>query len=182
MIDTLKAADRKIVEKILTREGGLLTRDAFYRARKKEWTTTKDRFNGRYLYDDLLANTQSNLKCNPVEAEALANGSMFSWNLLERGIARRITKNAPAELAAALSLTSRLHWVTICAPGRMIIDKDDDAWWILFALAAGDIDCARAYFGTKPRRLPNGNEPSVVLYNTLMAILTIDNCAVTEPM
>jgi hypothetical protein len=172
MIEHFSTKDRETIEFLGRRVNCDLSRDAAFRAVKKEMQSSVDHHNGELEYDNVVANQNRKFKCDDTEAQALAVGCLYGWDLVERGVVRRIVRNSPTELAAALSLNARLEWLTLCAPGRPLTDRDDDAWHIMSALAGSDINAAVAFFGTRSRPLKRRNCPATLLYNGLRSIIT----------
>ena len=93
--------------------------------------------------------------------------------MLRRGVARRILRDDPGELGAALSLSTRLDWLDWCEPGHLPGDSRYSLVWKVFnGLAAGDHEVARAFFGPRPRNLSRGHKSAVLIYNAVQAIVT----------
>ncbi|HUY88839.1 MAG TPA: hypothetical protein VMV10_08910 [Pirellulales bacterium] len=99
--------------------------------------------------------------------------SLFSTDLLERGLARRIAFNVLSDLRTALSMDARIKWLE----HRRYRSKDGsypDAWTILRALAARDVAIARRFLDLADGPLRGGARETVLLYNAILGILTQD--------
>ncbi len=132
-----------------------------------------ERYSGLTLYDLTLRNLKTNFRYTDEEAEAVAAANLYGRGLLRRGVARRILRDDPGELAAALSLAARLDWLGWCEPGHLQGDSRYSLVWMVFnGLAAGDHEVARAFFGPRPRNLSRGHKSAVLIYNTVQAIVT----------
>ena len=99
---------------------------------------------------------------------------LYNLQLMRRGVARRIVHDDPAELEAALWLATRIDWIEVCPPSRRMEDRYPYIWIVFRGLAASDRDIARAFFGSRPPKLSGGHGPTVLIYNTVQAIVTED--------
>jgi hypothetical protein len=172
-LETLGASDRETIDRIVKERGGDQTRDEFFRS-KLEWSkTTVEKYSGLAYYQIHYQNIKRNLECGDSEAEAVVAGEIYSWDLVARGVARRIVKDSPSELACALSLAARLKRLRACETGPAK-DREYEIWEAMQALAAGDIEGARAYFMPGQRRITKGHHPSAITYNAVMGILRED--------
>jgi hypothetical protein len=173
LIRQLPEAHRKLVRRIVDRGGGGLSRGEFFRREKARDRKQIDRYSGLSHYDVLLRNLKANNEgCTEEEVEAMAVANLYGRDLLRRGIARRILRDDPGELEAALSLQARLDWLEMCEPAVRRHDTYPDVWMVFHGLAAGDHEVARAFFGPRPRALSGGHEATVLIYNAVQAIVT----------
>jgi hypothetical protein len=173
LIRQFPEADRKLLRRIVEREGGDLSRDQFFRREKARDHQQVDRNSGLTLHELLLRNLKNNHELiSEEEAEAMAVANLYGRGLLRRGVARRILRDDPGELEAALSLATRLERLVWCAPGNPRDDRYSLIWTVFHGLAAGDHEVARAFFGTRPRDLSAGHKPTVLIYNAVQAIVT----------
>jgi hypothetical protein len=163
---------RELVRRILERDGGKLSRSQFYSQTKKRESKEIEKYSGLMFYDLRLRNLNEHYGCSDDEAEAMAAARIYGQQLLRRGLARRIVHDDPAELEAALWLATRIEWIESCPPSRLVGERYPEIWIILRGLAAGDLDVARAFFGPRPRKLSGGHKSTVLVYNTVQAIVT----------
>src|SRR5262249_39778436 len=157
---------RKLVRSIAGRYCGVLSREQYFRRNKKHWSSEIDKRSGKTLYAILLENIQTSESCTEDEAAAMAIASLYSWELLPRGVARRLIQNDLGELEAALSLGARIAWLQSSLPQRRQADLYPNIWTVFHGLAASDIDVAQAFFGGRGRALTGGHRPTVLIYNT----------------
>jgi hypothetical protein len=108
------------------------------------------------------------------EVDALVELNLLSTHVRERGVARRIAFNLPAELRQALSLEARIEWIWRGELGNEAGHSScyPESWIILRALAAKDIVVARRFFDGDCRPLRRGHRATVLLYNALLSIIT----------
>ncbi len=173
LIGQLPELHRKLLRRIVERDGGDLSRDQFFRRELARDQKEIERYSGLNIYDLTLRNLSANFGYTDEDAEALARANIYGRGLLRRGIARRILRDDPGELAAALSLSARLDWLSWCEPGHLQGDSRYSLVWRVFnGLAAGDHAVARAFFGPRPRNLSAGSMAAVLIYNAVQAIVT----------
>jgi hypothetical protein len=172
LLRQLPAKHRKLVQSIVERCDKQLSREEYFRLQEKQWKTELDKYSSQTLYEVLFENLKSPNSCTDEEAEALATARILSLDLLARGVARRIVNDDPAELECALRLGTRIEWVESCLPRLSSDQKYPNIWTVFHGLAASDIEVARAFFGASPGRLTGGHYPTVLVYNTIQAIVT----------
>ncbi len=172
LIRQLPEKHRKLVRRIIEREGGDLSRNEFYLQNKRRIRKEIEKYSGLTLYDLVLRNLKEHYGCTDEEAEAMSAARTYCQDLVRRGIARRIVRDDPSELEAALSLATRYDWIEICYPSRQTAEKYPEVWIVFRALAASDLDVARAFFGPRPKSLRGGHRASVLTYNAVQAIVT----------
>ena len=108
------------------------------------------------------------------ECESLLELRFVSWELRERGLARRLAFNTPSDLRTALSIEARVQWFDRGEFGSKNGGCYPEAWDILRALAAKDLAVARRFFEVNDQPLKRGHRPTVLLYNGLLAVMTDD--------
>jgi len=106
------------------------------------------------------------------ECEALLELQFLSFNLRERGVARRLAFNTPNDLRTALSLQARVEWFERGGFGCENGSFYPEAWTILRALAARDLAVARRFFEVNDQPVKRGHRPTVLIYNGLLGLMT----------
>jgi hypothetical protein len=106
------------------------------------------------------------------ECEALLELQFLSFDLRERGVARRLAFNTLGDLRTALSLEARIEWFRRGEFGSMNHGCYPEAWTVLRALAARDLTVARRFFEVNDQPVKRGHRPTVLLYNGLLALMT----------
>jgi hypothetical protein len=107
------------------------------------------------------------------EYTAQALHDWINISLVDRGIARRLALDNPAELAAHASLAGRLNWMNSYRRNNES-DYFPQVWEILRALGGGDIVIAKRYAETSRFPIAKGHPEVVPLYNGVLAVLRND--------
>jgi hypothetical protein len=179
MFEQLSEAHRNVVLTSLKRERGDLSREDFFLKSMQRSSVEVGSSTGQTSYVTLLDTKKWLAPCTDEEAEARAMATIYSDNLLARGVARRIIKDDPEELESALSLEARLYWLEECAPNQGDLSLYPNVWKVFRGLAASDLEVSRAYFGANPRMLRRGHKSTVLIYNAIQATVTNDQPAQT---
>jgi hypothetical protein len=172
LIRQLPEEHRKLVRRIVERDGAELSRSQFFSHTKRRMSKEIDKYSGLTWYDSLFRNTRENYGCTDPEVEAMAAANIYSRVLERRGVARRIVHDDPGELEAALSLSTRFEWMDTSPPLRRSAERYPEVWTVFRALAASDFEVSRAFFGPRPKRLSVGHRTTVLMYNAVQAIVT----------
>lgn len=171
MMREISKPHRKLIQTIMKRDHGELSRTAYFRFNQKRLKSEISKYTGETGYDEIFGNVKQNDHCTDDEAAAIVCANMMSWDLLERGVARRLTYDDPAELECALSLGTRLDWLRDCQPRQCADSVYANIWAVFRGLAAGDLEVSQAYFRKGNRNLRGGHKPTVLTYNTVQAII-----------
>jgi hypothetical protein len=178
LLSQIPKKHRDVVQKIFKDEGANLSRDEFFqRAKEKSMTEPAVYSTADSWYADRLDNVKTLHGCTDEEAAAMVVAEFYQRDLTERGVARRIMTDDPGELEAALSLETRFDWINTCHPSRQRGESYPDVWKALKALAAGDIEVARAIFRTRCHDSNRGHKATLLIYDAVEAIVMKDRPA-----
>lgn len=170
----LTGKQRTYVQSVLDEHHGDADLWAFIELERTDRTSTIDTDSGL----NHLEMTRRHLRLydwpTDEEIDALVEMNLLSTDLRERGVARRIAFNLPSELRQALSLQARIDWVWRMEVGNKGGGCYPEAWTILRALAAKDLFVARRFFDVNSVPVRKGHRATVLLYNTLLSIITKD--------
>ena len=167
---------RKLVRRILERDGGDLSRSQFYSQTKKRWSNEIDKYSGLTSYNMLLRNLKEHIGCTDDEAQPLtAVARIYNQMLFRRGRSADHPRRSRGFREAAPWLATRIDWIEVCPPSRRMVDRYPYIWVVFRGLAASDLDMCRVHSSPRPPRLSGGHGPTVLIYNTVHAIVTEDH-------
>jgi hypothetical protein len=157
----LSANERKAITDFMENQRGALSLHDIAEERKRECSE---------LITERLPGEYPGRSVEEYTAQALIG--WLSWFLVERGIARRLTFDDPAELATCAILEGRFEWMTS-------YDVREDncyprIWAVLRALGARDFVVAKKFTETLRFPIRKGHRDIVPLYNSLFAVLKHD--------
>lgn len=170
----LTAKQREYVQSLLERYRCDADLWAFTDIERKARLAEIDKYSGQNWLECLRRNLrEQHPELNDDECEAAVEMSLFSTDLLKRGVARRIAFNMLSDLRAALSLPARMGLLSALRSGcRGGVDYPV-AWDLLHTLAAKDMVVVRRFFevNNTPLKGP-GNRSAILIYNAMLAIVT----------
>lgn len=170
----LTAKQRECVRSLLERYRCDADLWSFPDIERKARLSEIDRYSGLNQLDVLRRNLRQQLsQLTEEECDAMIEMELFSRDLLQRGVARRIAFNSLNDLRTALSLTARIGWLGALRPGYRGGVDYPVAWVVLRTLAAKDIAVVQRFVevNNTPLKGP-GNGPAILIYNAVLAILT----------
>jgi hypothetical protein len=168
----LTAKQREFIQERLGRDHGAAELWAFPDLERQAMLGEIDADSGLSELDERRRNIRLVRNVDDEECEAILECRLFSHDLRWRGVARRLTFNSPGDLRTALSLEARIEWFERDEFGSLNGGCYPEAWTILRALAARDLAVAKRFFDVNDQPLKRGHQPTVLLYNGLLAVLT----------
>lgn len=171
--EQLTAKQREYIQSLLEQYRCDADLWAFPDIERKARLAEIDKYSGLNHLDCLRRNLRQQHQLNDDECEAMVEMSLFSRDILRRGVARRIAFNNLSDLRTALSLPFRMGSLSRLRFGYPGGGDYTDAWPLLHALAAKDIAVVRRFFEVNDTPLKgSGNRSAMLIHNAMLAIVT----------
>ena len=170
----LTTKQREFVQSRLEREHGDADLWKFPDLLRQDRRAEIDKDSGLNWLEVLRRNVRLMREVSDEECEAILELRFLSWEIRQRGVARRLGLGTLSDLRTALSIEARVDWFERGEFGSLNGGCYPEAWTILRALAARDMTVVKRFFDVNNQPLKRGHRPTVLLYNGLLALVTDD--------